>query len=831
MRQGNGTDLLGANDPRAASIGIIYVAPNDDRTSVLAAILTQEKLGRKQVAVVLPNPNKAFQRPVDFEDLKAVRRKLQVNVVFIAEPGPGPAEFARQRRFPVYSSPESYAEALREQDSSLLTAGGTNSSTGEKKGFWPFGRQKNGVTSTPPASVGTPPPPEEDDEEFYDEEPEPHHRHAYPEEDEFLDEEDEGEFFDEEDEDERDNVSPLAAGAAGVAAGFALSDFANTPRPPENHVAPVPANATQAMNDGGATQAFNLNEDADALPPASAPAAGSIPIRAGTSVPDPAPIAGRQTSVNPAPNDDIVEEASYGSAAAAADEPIILGQRKGPRNTAELPPDPQPVPSRTSRRASMAAPATAGVVAAGLASTPQPVSASASTRTPPSVPLTPRGVPGGGSGGNGPRRRGRSRMFLGLALLLLTALLVCASLAYAQPHLLSGIMPNVQLPGTVASAKISIMPASQVVSNNYVITGVSGTPDPKQQTIKARSLSGSAQSQRLAVTGSGHNQTAGKAATGTLTFYNLNPTATTIRAHTVLTTDAGIQLWNNTSVTIPAGNLPTAGSQDVAATVLSIGTKGNIAAGTINSGCCAAGVAVKNLAGFSGGQDPANYNFVTQDDVSAVATQQVQNQIAQQAVNQLKGKLAQGELFAQSPQCQTGIVNSTPIGDHGTGYNSSTVTVSTNCTSVAYDDQGMRSLVTQLLTQKAQISPGAGYTLQANRIIIDPKIQSADPVSLNVSAKGQWVYQFSDQQQTALANLVKGKSVSAATTLLRGTKGIANVTIQYDGSSLPTDPNQISFVIESPTALSGGSTGPGASPTVTIATTPVETPSSGVGRG
>jgi len=55
MRQGNGTEILGVNDPRSAAIGIIYVSPNDDRKSVLAAIITQEKLGRKQVAVVLPN--------------------------------------------------------------------------------------------------------------------------------------------------------------------------------------------------------------------------------------------------------------------------------------------------------------------------------------------------------------------------------------------------------------------------------------------------------------------------------------------------------------------------------------------------------------------------------------------------------------------------------------------------------------------------------------------------------------------------------------------------------------------------------------------------------
>ncbi len=116
MKQGNGTEILGPNDPRAASIGIIHVSSTDDRRSVLAAIITQEKFGRKQVAVVLPPQNRAFQRPADFDDLKSMRNRLQTEVIFIAPSGPGPGEFARQRRFPVYSSLESYAQALRAEE-------------------------------------------------------------------------------------------------------------------------------------------------------------------------------------------------------------------------------------------------------------------------------------------------------------------------------------------------------------------------------------------------------------------------------------------------------------------------------------------------------------------------------------------------------------------------------------------------------------------------------------------------------------------------------------------------------------------------------------------
>ncbi len=145
MRQGNGTDLLGLNDPRSASIGIIYVSPNDDRKSVLAALITQEKFKRKQVAIELPNPNKAFQQPSDFEDLKTLRRKLNTQIIFIAPSGPGPAEFARQRGFHVYSSLESFAEALRNEGQVAE----------EKKRGWFFGgaRQKSSKVALTPTTI------------------------------------------------------------------------------------------------------------------------------------------------------------------------------------------------------------------------------------------------------------------------------------------------------------------------------------------------------------------------------------------------------------------------------------------------------------------------------------------------------------------------------------------------------------------------------------------------------------------------------------------------------------------------------------------------------
>ncbi|HYX50721.1 MAG TPA: hypothetical protein VE843_13310, partial [Ktedonobacteraceae bacterium] len=138
MRQGDGTDLLGPSDPRSASIGVIYVAQDDDRQSVLTAILTQDKLGFKQVIVVLPDQNRAFQRPVDFEGLKNMRRGLKAEIVFIAPSGPGPAEYARQRRFPVYSSLEAFSQSIW-----LATvASGTTRGSSAKRGLFGLGRKQ-----------------------------------------------------------------------------------------------------------------------------------------------------------------------------------------------------------------------------------------------------------------------------------------------------------------------------------------------------------------------------------------------------------------------------------------------------------------------------------------------------------------------------------------------------------------------------------------------------------------------------------------------------------------------------------------------------------------
>src|SRR5215472_343728 len=113
MRHETGASLKGIPQSQGARIGVIHISPDDDRRAVLTAILAEEKLKRAKIVLDLPSKNKAFQRPEDFDDLKMLRRKLQADLIFVTPAGPGPADFARQRRFTVFSSMDSFVRSSR----------------------------------------------------------------------------------------------------------------------------------------------------------------------------------------------------------------------------------------------------------------------------------------------------------------------------------------------------------------------------------------------------------------------------------------------------------------------------------------------------------------------------------------------------------------------------------------------------------------------------------------------------------------------------------------------------------------------------------------------
>lgn len=791
MRQNDGSELLGANDPRSATIGVIHVAPNDDRQSVLAAILTQDKLGRKQVAVVLPEDNKAFQRPIDFDGLKNMRRGLKAQIVFVAPSGPGPAEFARQRRFPVYSSLDSYARALQADG---------QGSTVIKRG-WGFGRrQKSG---SPESMLPTPPPRtngvEHEPTHPLPEGPVPPSEHVGTE---------DAAQAEYEDEESHRGRNAALLGGAGLAAGLGLGAIAAgehghgsfTPPDEEDWEAlPTPPAGTPGDNGSSANDA---RAHAEPSSPQSSSGQGSAAGPGIIAFPSPRP-QGRIT-------DKLAPIPPVASAPSAQPHPPVIHSGGRQRNSGKI-----------------AAVGAAGVAAGAGAAW---AARGAGVGTPP--PPTRTG--GGAGGGAAASRRRNRRRLLALALILLTLLLI-AGIALASP---GGLGQHIF--GPTSGATVTITPANPVVSHTYTIDAVpGGTTGPN--IVPARLLF-SAKSQSNTVNATGIGKTPGVQATGTLTFYNGSFSEQTVLADTVFTTSSGVQVENTAVANIPpaTGNPPTFGQVTVAAIAVNVGTKGDIAAGAINQTCCSSNSSIKvaNLAAFSGGQDPQTYTVVKQSDIDGFA-----NPFKASLPNDAKADLTNQKgnyQFVTPISCAPATVDANPkVGQPATKV---MVKVSVTCNAEVYDQQGAFAEAQASLRMKASQDLGASYILVGDII---PTLKQANvvdtkgTVALLIFAEGRWKYEFSDaQKKTILPNLIKGKSKSDAQTLLLQQPGVSKVSIDIagGGNTLPTDPTQISIVIQpiegfkgTPTPTTGPSTPTSPGGTATSGTSATPTPVNGNG--
>jgi len=777
MKQGNGTDVLGLNDPRNASIGVIYVSPTDEKKSVLAAILTQEKLGRKQVAVVLPEQNKAFQRPGDFDDLKSLRGKLQTQIVFIATGGPGPAAFARQRNFPVYSTLENFAKALKDEEQNPPES---------KKGGWLFGvgRQK---PVTPPVEPAKPEVAQA------------------------------GTFIaplsgEEAPVSHNDHVVPLVLGGAEVmVASSATNGNGHTNAPNDKDVSPALATQPAEEDDWHILAPVA----AASVVPASKPASARNGINGsnghhveseeeGTGGPGIillAPTRSKATVKLPIAKDD------------APVAPLIVPVAK----PAQQAPPPRATKQRNSAKvAAVAAGAAGGLAAASLART-----AGVGSAPPPRA-----NAPGGGGGGGGRPRRGA--LLAAFAVLLVLTAAVVGSIALSAPGLF-GPLKNV-VPKFAAQSTVNIVPDSKTENNNYLISGVTNNPDASKREVSARVVVGTSPAQSKTVSATGVKQTPARAATGTITFVNTLSTAQRI-AVTPFTLSNGVKFENDASVLVPAANLPTSvGSQTVSAHAITTGSSGNINAKAYYGTCCANGITAFNEP-FSGGQDPQNYTFVQAGDIQG-AVSILEPPLVTQAQNALKSQIKSNEQVAGSTTCSPSVAQNQNAGDKASSV---TVTVTVTCKAEVYDQKGTLALVTNLLKTRATNDYGPNYALVGN-IVTQAHVQGVNNgvVNLLVSAKGIWAYQFTDARQLALKKLIAGKSATDAATILKSQEGVANASFDPNSGTLPTNTDDIKFVIQPVTGLSGGGTSGGGNLTPTVTgpgTNPTTQPGLGVGGG
>ncbi|GAC1652591.1 MAG: hypothetical protein NVS4B12_24080 [Ktedonobacteraceae bacterium] len=764
MKQGNGTDVLGLNDPRNTSIGVIYVSPNDEKKSVLAAILTQEKLGRKQVAVVLPDQNKAFQRPGDFDDLKSLRGKLQTHIVFIASGGPGPAAFARQRNFPVYSTLEIFARALKEEKPAQP----------ENKKGWFFGANKQKAVTLPDESANP--------------------------------------------------------GVVEAASFIAPLSGEEVPVSYSDHVVPLVLGGAKVVPAPTATNGHStIAKDKEPVdtPSIQTPKEDDwhalAPIAETSTVPTSVPVAkkGNNDHHTGHENDEDVSGIillAPTRAKATVKLPVAKEAAATPLVVPVAKPEPHSARAMKQRSSGKVAAVGAGV-AGGMAAASLARIAGVGNAPP------PRASAGGGGGGGGGGRPRRSALLIALAALLVLTTAVFGGIALSAPKLLSPL--GNALPKFTSQTTVNIVPDTKTENNNYLISGVQNNPDASKREVSARVVTASSASQSKTVNATGVKQTPAIAATGTITFYNSLPNAQRI-AITVFTLPNGVKFENDASVLVPGANLPTTGSATVNAHAITLGSGGNIAAKAYDGSCCAPDIVAINGA-FSGGQDSQNYTFVQQGDIQG-AIAALQPSLLSQAQGALQPQIHSNEQIAGPTTCAPSVGSDHNAGDKAPNV---TVTVKVTCQTEVYDQKGTLALVTNLLKAKATNDYGTDYALVGN-VVTQAKVQSISNgiVNLLVSAKGIWAYQFTAARQLELKKLIAGKSASDAVTILKGQKGVADASIDPSSGTLPTNLDDIKFVIQSVAGLSGGGNGGSVNTTPTVTgpgTNPTTQPGLGVG--
>ncbi|HVU69602.1 MAG TPA: hypothetical protein VHD63_20875, partial [Ktedonobacteraceae bacterium] len=792
MRQVDGSDLLGQNDPRSAEIGILHVEPEDSRQEILTAINAQELLGRKQIAIVLPEQGKAFRQPVEFDGLKNMRRGLKAQLIFIAPSGPGPAEFARQRRFVVYSSLDTFKTALL-SERGLNPRARTSPGSDKKQGLWGRGRgNKERGQNPPPAphvAVGVPIP-----AAIPPTPPTPRTSSGAPE----------------------PPVTPptprLASGPAGQPA---------MPPGPQRSAQPVPSpmspmpieemdTRTLEIDNSGAPVASTIDEDDDmALPPVTPrqPGGNAPDVQGGGAAGGPrtpdsrrgptALLIGQQANTpRPGGSGKLPAASAQGSQtrSGTGKQPAVAGRGGAPqgqgRSTRQLAGGQKtPGGARAAKQpegkngdtgktlaiapAALAAGAAGAALAGAGAQNPPPPPAAAGTPAGPGQAqrqsgLTPLPPPVS----RRRRSRGRKRLLLFALLLALTIVLVGWLVVGAGG--ISGLASLGHLTATV-----TITPQSQVVQNSYLLTGIaSGTPDANQRQVAARVITAKSDTKQGTAGASG--SIAAKQAQGVLRFINNNAGSITL-ASTVIYGNDGVAITFNGPITVPA-NPPFI---DVNAYAVNPGSAGNIKALDINKGCCYSGITVRNSSSFSGGQDAQPNNVITQNDITK-AVKSVADQL------QASTQAAMNQQVKSNERVIDGSLKCTPTTtkDHNAGdvAKSVTVKVFVTCTEVVFDFAAAQQIASRLLSNSVTLT---GYKL-AGTVITTLKnssvVSAQHQASITLQAAGRWVYQFSDQElqqiKTGLVNLSKDKAL----TQLKQYAGLASANISLSsGSTMPAN--------------------------------------------
>lgn len=406
-----------------------------------------------------------------------------------------------------------------------------------------------------------------------------------------------------------------------------------------------------------------------------------------------------------------------------------------------------------------------------------------------------------------PRRRNRKPFVLVAIALLIMA--VFGGVVYALP-VLTGKAATGENGSTgpgASTASITTVPDLKTVQNTFSIEAVTGTPNTSQHQYQgARFLSNTTSTYTQTAQATGQGTIPGTHASGTVCIDNFDTTSSiTLGVGSVYgNTYPGVPNFHmvlDATETIPPAPSNTTWSQRCGpAHVLEVGTVGNHGFNSNQSGTLT--YSVFNNPAFNNGKDSQNYIAVQQSDIDNAANALI-NANSPNAQQSLQPQLRSNEQFINVPQCRPNVSSNQRAGDNATNVS---VSVIFTCTGEVYEADDARTLAAQLLTQQARTESDNGYSLVGTitTTITGATITDAQQgtVTIMVSAKGKWVYQFTPAQKQALAKLIAGKKKDEAQSILLMQTGIAKVTIQLsggDGATLPTDVSKITIDVNNAT--------------------------------
>jgi len=347
-------------------------------------------------------------------------------------------------------------------------------------------------------------------------------------------------------------------------------------------------------------------------------------------------------------------------------------------------------------------------------------------------------------------------------------------------------------------AIVTIVPTRMDRRATLVITAVTGTPDIARYEVAARFVS--ATSPQLVASGqaSGVAHVPATTARGTLTLYNAATYPQTIAAGTVLTGADGVQVVTDAPAPIPAGNPPLFGVVTVSAHAALVGSRSNIAALDIDDLCCAAGVAVKNTAGFSGGQDAQTYSTVRQADIDGLV-HPLFNTLTQSALTKVRFRIRPQEWMVTIPACSPAISADHPVGSRAKQV---IVTVAVTCRTEVYDQHAALRVAAISFTQETSAVLGSNYALvgQVTTTLVGVTVidTKRGTLALSTLAEGAWVYWWRRAHLEALARRIAGTQTRDALARLLREQGVQTANILLSGreqTTLPVDPSRISITV------------------------------------